>query len=171
MGSQPMKFRDFAESVLVWALLGRVSGLRGARLIQCALKGSIGKRILDVILRDLVKASERGYREREQQERLGQFREAIADAITQLYPPATNGMGILPSPSLGGQMVRANKDGKWLEVVPHPSVVLLIFVFSLISALFAGAVLRIVRASYISGSTRTLETTVVSPSAGSYFLK
>lgn len=125
MDSEPIRFEYLAKRALLWIFIGGLAGLRGARLAQCAFVGPIGEGTLGVTLEDLATAIGQDYRERERRERLRQFLEVLAAAGRQL-PPIMNTVEILPLPSLGGQTVGANRDGKWLEVIPHPSVVLIL---------------------------------------------
>ena len=124
MDSQPMSFGYFAERALLWTFMGRLAGLQGARLAQCAFIGPMGERVLGVTLEDLLTAIEQGERAMERQEKRRQSLEALAAAERRLAPPTIKTIEIVPS--LDGQTIGVNKDGKWLEVIPHPSVVLIL---------------------------------------------
>lgn len=126
MDSQPMSLGDYAQRAFLWLLIGGLAGLRGARLAQCAFGAPIAERVLGVTLEDLATTVEQEYREMERQKRLKQSPEALASAAKQFPPSSMNPVEIVPPPSLGGRMVGADKDSKWLEVIPHPSVVLIL---------------------------------------------
>lgn len=135
MNDQQTTFDNFPERAALWALVGGVGGLRGIQLVLCALLGPAGEKVFGFALEDIVQAIERERRQRELQEGLARVRAALQSFTsapspniaqpTQLLPvlqPAQSPGAILPDK----KTLETAKDSKWLDIVVHPAIVLVL---------------------------------------------
>lgn len=116
---------SFLGRVLKWAMLGGMCGLRGSKLGLWAFLWPVGERLFGFRLEDIAAAMERERQEMEQQEMLRQLWIALQSVSQKALPNMIEASNALPSLSLDEQ-VDSRKDSKWLEVIVHPSVVLVI---------------------------------------------
>lgn len=123
--NQQMNLGEFLARAALWGLLGGVAGLRGSKLGWCAFLGPVGEKALGFSLEDMVAAMERERQKRERQEKAKQFIEALAAAAKQIPANGTDKTQALTVLSPDEKLL-TEKDSKWLEVVVHPSIVLIL---------------------------------------------
>ena len=124
--SQPINNDNFLGRIILWAFLGSVCGLRGSKLIACAVLGPLGEKALGFTLQDALAEWQRQREEHERRERLRQlFQNLAAHAIKQGPSAAKDKPETVPllCPS---KPVTNERDSKWLEIIRHPSVVLVV---------------------------------------------
>jgi hypothetical protein len=117
----------FLGRMLVWAMLGGIRGLRGWPLARFAFFGPLGERVTGFRLEQLPEELARLQREREIRERLVQFQQFMEDYMNRT-PTNTSAPGkaqASPTPFLDKELA-ADKDSKWLRVIVHPSVVIVV---------------------------------------------
>ena len=113
--------------VAIWTLGGAIANLRSSKLAACAILGPISEHLLNYKIEDVLAEALRKHEERKRQERVRQALQAWVDS-TKLLPVNTVAQTQTTAPSVLNtvQPVELDTDTKWLKVIPHPSVVLIL---------------------------------------------
>lgn len=117
--SSPNKW-EFAIRAIVWGGFGALHGVRGSALVRLALGGPVLEQIegvkLEEVLVELLKKN---------------------NSVNQLKPHLVNQLPVIPESTgnaqektdllpKSAQYFEIDRDSRWLEAIPHPSVVLTI---------------------------------------------
>lgn len=121
---QPMGTNDFWGRALLYTGLGLLFRLRGGKLAACAILGPIAERTLGITAEEVLAKWQRQQQEKEKQEIIKKVLQNWANtgqATSQLVKKHEE----VVEPSTTKQIDIA-KDHKWLKIIPHPSVVIII---------------------------------------------
>ena len=132
-----ISLRDFLVRCLLWGTLGYADGARGTKLAGVAFLGPVSEQVFDFSLEDVAEAIERKRQQKELQEKLyqklGQVIKAPAlPAVKQDNSPIDklllpSGAFDLKPDSLLLKPPEAYKpDIRWLDLLIHPSIILLL---------------------------------------------
>ena len=124
MNTKHMSYKEFAGRVLIYGGLGKLSGLEGENLMKFALAAPIGEKLLGTSLEELIADVIAAYNKNNQVPSLNP-QSVVQDQVptvtneniseTPIYPVTRPQSPLIPS--------EAETDGKWLAIIPHPSVV------------------------------------------------
>jgi len=119
--NQQMSLADFLIRAAIWGGLGYAAGLRGSRLKGCAFLGPISEQVFGYSLEEVGAAIER--------ERIRKEREqALANLIERLRQIDFSLPKVDEAESLNSTLAVSPKQtpaySKWLDVIKHPSIVL-----------------------------------------------
>lgn len=118
---------DFLDRAAVWTIGGAIANLRGSKLAACAVLGPLSEQLLNYRIEDVFAEAKRKQEEEERQERIRQTLQAWVDSKKPLPANATEQtQTIVPSPSNTIQPVPIDPETKWLSVIPHLSVALVL---------------------------------------------
>lgn len=132
--NQTMSLGQYLGRALLWGLGAKILGIEDSNAIKVAVVAPVAERALGFTLEDIVAAMERERQKREREERLAQIGRAL-DSF-RLQPVSTSAQPAAQlAPLLSPQLepttplaapLEIDKDGKWREVIVHPSIVLIL---------------------------------------------
>lgn len=123
--NKSMSFADFLLGFVKGIIVGGACGLRGSNLASFAILVPIGERITGVKLED---AFAEWAWQQQRQELEKRFERINIDFQSAIQKDISNIMEVrsVPLLSLPSEKPDLVKDSKWLEVIVHPSVVLIV---------------------------------------------
>ncbi len=119
-----MSLGDFIWGIVKGIVLGTFSGLRGEKLALFAISVPIGERIVGIKLEDALEDWVREQQRQETERKIAEIEASIQSIIQRYMPKVSEASNVLPQ--LPAEQTDTKKDSKWLEVIVHPSVVLIV---------------------------------------------
>jgi len=123
--NKPMTFGDFVWGMFKGFVLGVISGLKGPALARCTFSIPIVEILAGVKLEDALAEWTREQQRQEIERKLAEIQKAIQSALqTHMGNRSEEGEALVSlQPS---KQANSSKEGKWLQIITHPSVVLII---------------------------------------------
>ena len=122
---QPTGNNNFLTRVALYVLIGWFFNFKGQKLAKLAVIGPIIERASGMTLEQALEEWQRQQQEKERQERIRQFLENWVASLKQVPVELNQKNEIVPKLS-STKPVESDKDGKWLKIIVHPSVVLVL---------------------------------------------
>lgn len=124
-GGQPTGNNNFLTRVALYILIGWFFNFKGQKLAKLAVIGPIIERASGMTLEQALEEWQRQQQEKERQERIRQFLENWAASLKQARVELNQKNEIVPKLS-STKPVESDNDDKWLKIIVHPSVVLVL---------------------------------------------